>query len=73
IQNRDHQEGNLWDKATIGRNSARVLGKIQQIYFYEGLSMMDKSMIDAANGGALTDKTPAAIRHLISNMASNTQ
>ncbi|RDX81010.1 hypothetical protein CR513_38366, partial [Mucuna pruriens] len=42
-------------------------------YFYEGLSMMDRSMIDAANGGALMDKTPAAARHLISNMASNTQ
>ncbi|RDX82420.1 hypothetical protein CR513_36794, partial [Mucuna pruriens] len=31
IQNHDHQEGNLWDKATIRRNPARVLGKIQQI------------------------------------------
>ncbi|RDX83357.1 hypothetical protein CR513_35737, partial [Mucuna pruriens] len=34
---------------------------------------MDRSMIDAASGGALMDKTPAATRHLISNMASNTQ
>ncbi|RDY03768.1 hypothetical protein CR513_12610, partial [Mucuna pruriens] len=42
-------------------------------YFYEGLSMMDKSMIDTASGGALMDKTPAVVRHLISNMASNTQ
>ncbi|RDX94153.1 hypothetical protein CR513_23498, partial [Mucuna pruriens] len=42
-------------------------------YFYEGLSMMDRSMIDAASGRALMDKTPAAARHLISNMASNTQ
>ncbi|RDX77183.1 hypothetical protein CR513_42731, partial [Mucuna pruriens] len=41
-------------------------------YFYEGLSMMDKSMIDAASGGALMDKTPPVARHLISNMASNT-
>ncbi|RDY13905.1 hypothetical protein CR513_01119, partial [Mucuna pruriens] len=31
------------------------------------------SMIDAASGGALIDKTAAAARHLISNMASNTQ
>ncbi|RDY01345.1 hypothetical protein CR513_15343, partial [Mucuna pruriens] len=30
-------------------------------------------MIDAASGGALMDKTPTAARHLISNMASNTQ
>ncbi|RDX72998.1 hypothetical protein CR513_47453, partial [Mucuna pruriens] len=42
-------------------------------YFYEGLMMMDRSMIDAASGGALMDKTPAVARHLISNMASNTQ
>ncbi|RDX76484.1 hypothetical protein CR513_43512, partial [Mucuna pruriens] len=35
--------------------------------------MMDKSMIDTASGGALMDKTPIAARHLISNMASNTQ
>ncbi|RDY12957.1 hypothetical protein CR513_02179, partial [Mucuna pruriens] len=42
-------------------------------YFYEGLSLMDRSMIDAASGGALMDKTAAAARHLISNMASNTQ
>ncbi|RDX79851.1 hypothetical protein CR513_39669, partial [Mucuna pruriens] len=42
-------------------------------YFYEGLSMMDKSMIDVVNGRALMDKTPVVARHLISNMASNTQ
>ncbi|RDX82437.1 hypothetical protein CR513_36771, partial [Mucuna pruriens] len=34
---------------------------------------MDRSMIDATSGGALMDKTPATTRHLISNMASNTQ
>ncbi|RDX67622.1 hypothetical protein CR513_53476, partial [Mucuna pruriens] len=34
---------------------------------------MDRSMIDAASGGALMDKTSATARHLISNMASNTQ
>ncbi|RDX82362.1 hypothetical protein CR513_36855, partial [Mucuna pruriens] len=42
-------------------------------YFYEGLSMMDRSVIDAASGGALMDKTLATTRHLISNMANNTQ
>ncbi|RDX74355.1 hypothetical protein CR513_45906, partial [Mucuna pruriens] len=42
-------------------------------YFYERLSLMDRSMIDAANGGALMDKTPAATRHLISNMARPNQ
>jgi len=34
---------------------------------------MDRSMIDAASGGALVDKTPAAARSLIENMASNSQ
>ncbi|RDX96448.1 hypothetical protein CR513_20890, partial [Mucuna pruriens] len=42
-------------------------------YFYEGLTMMDQSMTNAANGGALMDKMPTVARHLISNMASNTQ
>ncbi|RDX69950.1 hypothetical protein CR513_50868, partial [Mucuna pruriens] len=42
-------------------------------HFYEGLTMMDRSMIDVASGGALMDKTPVAARHLIYNMASNTQ
>ncbi|RDX72685.1 hypothetical protein CR513_47787, partial [Mucuna pruriens] len=42
-------------------------------YFYEGLLMMDRSMIDAASGGALMDKMPTTARHLISNMASNTE
>ncbi|RDY07930.1 hypothetical protein CR513_07891, partial [Mucuna pruriens] len=41
-------------------------------YFYEGLMLMDQSMIDVASGGALMDKTPVVARHLISNMASNT-
>ncbi|XP_027344953.1 uncharacterized protein LOC113857365 [Abrus precatorius] len=42
-------------------------------YFYEGLMPMERSMIDAASGGALMDKTLAAARYLISNMAKNSQ
>ena len=34
---------------------------------------MDRSMIDAAAGGALVDKTPTAARDLIANMAQNAQ
>ncbi|XP_042400846.1 uncharacterized protein LOC121990851 [Zingiber officinale] len=34
---------------------------------------MDKSMIDAAAGGALVNKTPEQARELISNMAENSQ
>ena len=40
-------------------------------YFYEGLMLMDKSMIDAARGGTLIDKTSVVVRQLISNMATN--
>lgn len=42
-------------------------------YFYEGLMPMERSNIDSASGGALVDKTPAAARDLISNMAANSQ
>ncbi|KAL0440266.1 UNVERIFIED_CONTAM: hypothetical protein Slati_2509600 [Sesamum latifolium] len=42
-------------------------------YFYEGLSGMDKKLIDTASGGALFNKTPTETRNLISIMASNTQ
>ncbi|RDY05088.1 hypothetical protein CR513_11116, partial [Mucuna pruriens] len=42
-------------------------------YFYEGLLVIDRNMVDATSGGTLINKTLAAARHLISNMASNTQ
>ncbi|RDX86794.1 hypothetical protein CR513_31824, partial [Mucuna pruriens] len=51
----------------LERHEAHVSGEI-----LFGLMMMDPSMIDAASRGALMDKMPAAARHLISNMASNT-
>ena len=35
--------------------------------------LMDRSMINAASGGALMDRTPIAARQLISNMAANNQ
>ena len=34
-------------------------------YFYEGLSNMERSMIDADSGGALGDMTPIEARNLI--------
>ena len=34
---------------------------------------MDRSMIDAANGGALVDLMPAATKNLISNLIANSQ
>ncbi|KAF1885799.1 hypothetical protein Lal_00008540 [Lupinus albus] len=42
-------------------------------YFYEGLKNMDRSIIDAAGGGALGDMTPFEARCLIEKMASNSQ
>ncbi|XP_038978496.1 uncharacterized protein LOC120108837 [Phoenix dactylifera] len=42
-------------------------------YFYEGLLPTERSMIDAASGGALVDKTPKTARNLIANMAANSQ
>ena len=34
---------------------------------------MDKSMIDAASGGVLVNKTPTQAREMISNMDANAQ
>ena len=42
-------------------------------YFYEGLMPTDRSIIDAASGRALVDKTPEAVRQLILNMAANSK
>jgi hypothetical protein len=42
-------------------------------YFYEGLISNDRSIIDAANRGALVDKTPEAASQLISNMAATSK
>ncbi|XP_062103467.1 uncharacterized protein LOC133814536 [Humulus lupulus] len=40
---------------------------------FEGLQSLDRSMIDTTIRGGLVDKTPAAARSLISNMAANSQ
>ncbi|KAL2226707.1 UNVERIFIED_CONTAM: hypothetical protein Sindi_2029400 [Sesamum indicum] len=42
-------------------------------YFYEGLSEANRSLVDAASGGALYDKTPIVARKLITTMAANNQ
>ncbi|XP_027166055.1 uncharacterized protein LOC113766022 [Coffea eugenioides] len=42
-------------------------------YFYEGLLFRDRSIIDAASGGALVNKTPQEARELIERMAENSQ
>nr|XP_027085044.1 uncharacterized protein LOC113707082 [Coffea arabica] len=42
-------------------------------YFYEGLLFRDRSIIDAASGGALVNKTSQEARELIEGMAENSQ
>nr|XP_027083810.1 uncharacterized protein LOC113706121 [Coffea arabica] len=42
-------------------------------YFYEGLLFRDRSIIDAASGGALVNKTPQEARELIEGKAENSQ
>ena len=42
-------------------------------YFYEGLLLSDRNMIDAASGGALVDKTLNQAKELITKVAANTQ
>ncbi|XP_027181753.1 uncharacterized protein LOC113780138 [Coffea eugenioides] len=42
-------------------------------YFYEGLQSTDRSIIDAASGGALANKTPKGAWDLIEAMAENSQ
>jgi len=42
-------------------------------YFYVGLTMADRNLLDAASEGVFVDKTPAAGRYLISNIAENSQ
>ncbi|KAL0287052.1 UNVERIFIED_CONTAM: hypothetical protein Scaly_2777400 [Sesamum calycinum] len=42
-------------------------------YFYEGFIEANRSLIDAASGGALYDKTPTESRKLITTMAANNQ
>lgn len=40
-------------------------------YFCEGLTSMDKCMVDAASGGALVDKTPVVAREFITKLFQN--
>ncbi|XP_026419842.1 uncharacterized protein LOC113315807 [Papaver somniferum] len=42
-------------------------------YFYEGLLSNDRNLIDAASGGAFTNKIIAEATSLLENMAANTQ
>ena len=42
-------------------------------YFYEGLLLIDRNIVDAASEGVLVNKTPAQARKLFNIMTQNTQ
>ncbi|RDX97056.1 hypothetical protein CR513_20225, partial [Mucuna pruriens] len=67
VQNSDHKEGDLWDQATLARHCMNTRRGLTSFVLHvhitrsaSSLMMMDRSMIDAASGGALMDKMPAA-------------
>jgi hypothetical protein len=84
-----HSKRNLWCKAAQWRALHEYWERFKKLcascphhqiseqlliqYFYEGLLPADRSMIDAASGGALVDKTLEAARNLIANMVANSQ
>ena len=51
----------------------QILDQLLIQYFYEGLMLTDRSIIDVENTGALVEKTPEAARKLILNMAANSK
>jgi len=51
----------------------QIPGQLLIQYFYEGLMPTDRSIIDAAYGGALVDKTLEGARQLILNMIANSK
>ena len=42
-------------------------------YFYEGMLLMNRSMVDVASGVDLVVKTSVGARNLIANVAKNSQ
>nr|XP_027083718.1 uncharacterized protein LOC113706020 [Coffea arabica] len=51
----------------------QIIDQLLIQYFYEGLLFRDRSIIDAASGGALVNKTPREAWKLIEGMAENSQ
>ncbi|RDX74812.1 hypothetical protein CR513_45393, partial [Mucuna pruriens] len=62
-----------FNKLCVACPHHQISGKLLIQYFYERLMLMNRSMIDAASGGALRDKKPIVTRNLIFNMAINTK
>jgi len=51
----------------------QIIDQLLIQYSYERLLPFDRSIVDAASGGALVNKTLAEAKELINNMAQNTQ
>ncbi|XP_038979033.1 uncharacterized protein LOC120109351 [Phoenix dactylifera] len=68
-----HNTGQRFKKLCASCPHHQISEQLLIQYFYEGLLPTERSMIDAASGGALVDKTPETARNLIANMAANSQ
>ncbi|XP_051140016.1 uncharacterized protein LOC127257623 [Andrographis paniculata] len=68
-----HEYLELFNKLIIKCPQHQIPPQLLIQYFYDGLSLMDRNIIDAASGGALVNKTPAQAWDLIARMAENTQ
>ncbi|XP_042387346.1 uncharacterized protein LOC121979387 [Zingiber officinale] len=67
---------NYWDRfksLVASCPQHQISDQLLIVYFYEGLCPMDKSMVDAASGETLVNKTSTQARELIEIMASNYQ
>ncbi|XP_051141221.1 uncharacterized protein LOC127258426 [Andrographis paniculata] len=68
-----HEYWERFNKLIIKCPQHQIPSQLLIQYFYDGLSLMDRNIIDAASGGALVNKTPAQAWDLIARMAENTQ
>ncbi|XP_042461450.1 uncharacterized protein LOC122045337 [Zingiber officinale] len=67
---------NYWDRfkrLVASCPQHQISDQLLIIYFYEGLCPMDRSMVDAASGGALVNKTSTQAKELIEIMSANYQ
>ncbi|XP_051133001.1 uncharacterized protein LOC127252731 [Andrographis paniculata] len=65
-----------WDRFNALRircTHHQIVVQLRIQYFYEGLTSIDKRIIDATSGGALINKTPREAWDLLNNMAMNSQ
>ncbi|RDX79983.1 hypothetical protein CR513_39527, partial [Mucuna pruriens] len=66
-------EGNTMGRHYMTTFDHQINEQLLIPYFYEGLMLMDRNMIDAASGEDLMDKTTTTARNIISNIVGNIQ